>query len=73
MEVKTQVYLTESDISSIVKKHIEKEGFKVLGQIQILTRGKHDTPKELAKNDNVGILVEVKKQFKGRISLPNEK
>ena len=72
MKVKTNVYLSEADIRLIVKKHLQKEGFKVIGELEVLIKTKQDSPKELVNGDNFGILAEVQKQFKSRISLPNE-
>ena len=38
MEVKTNVFLNEEDIRLIVKKHLEKEGYKVINELQIIVK-----------------------------------
>jgi hypothetical protein len=73
MEVKTNVFLSEADVRVIVKKHLEKQGFKVVGELEIIVRSEYDNnnrKKGMTKNDKIGINVEVEKQFKNRISLP---
>jgi len=69
MEVKTSVYLSESDVRAIIKKHLEKTGFKVVGELEIMIKGKNE-PKNGMNKDSIGITAEVEKQFKNRISLP---
>jgi|LakMenEpi03Aug12_release.lakeMendotaPanAssembly.Ray.scaffolds.fasta_scaffold637666_1 hypothetical protein len=76
MEVKTNVYLSETDIISVIKKHLEKTGFKVIGELEIIVKSDYDKinkNKGLAKGDKIGISVEVQKKFGNRISLANEK
>ena len=76
MEVKTNVYLSETDIRSIVKKHLEKTGFKVVGDLEIIVKSDYDKinkNKGLAQGDRIGTSAEVHKKFGTRISLPNEK
>jgi len=73
MEVKTNVFLSEADVRLIVRKHLEKQGFKVVGELEIIVRSEYDNnnrKKGMTKNDKIGINVEVEKQFKNRISLP---
>jgi hypothetical protein len=62
MEVKTNVFLSEEDIRLIVKKHLEKEGYKVINELQIIV-------KKTPKSDTIQISAEVQKQFKNRINL----
>ena len=62
MEVKTNVFLNEEDIRLIVKKHLEKEGYKVINELQIIV-------KKTPKSETIQISAEVKKQFKNRINL----
>jgi len=76
MEVKTSVYLSESDIRAIVKKHLEKTGFKVVGELEILIKTDYDKinkNKGLADGDKIGISAEVHKKFGNRINLANDK
>jgi hypothetical protein len=70
MQVKTNVYLSESDIREIIKKHLEKTGFKVVGELEIMSKNKNEPRKGMNRIDTIGINVEVEKQFKNRISLP---
>lgn len=65
MEVKTTVFLTEKDIRAILKKHLEKQGYKVIGELNFLVKRNN-------RSDIFEISAEVQKQFKNRISLPNE-
>lgn len=65
MEVKTTVFLTETDIRAILKKHLEKQGYKVIGELNFLVKRNN-------RSDIFEISAEVQKQFKNRISLPNE-
>ena len=69
MEVKTNVFLSEEDIRLIVKKHLEKEGYKVIGELEIILKENYDKRKWLKKGDSVGISAEVQKQFRTRINL----
>ena len=71
MEVKTNVFLSEEDIRLIVKKHLEKEGYKVIGELEIILKENYDKRKGLKKGDSVGISAEVQKQFRTRINLAN--
>jgi hypothetical protein len=65
MEVKTTVFLTETDIRAILKKHLEKQGYKVIGELNFLIKRNN-------RSEIFEISAEVQKQFKNRISLPNE-
>lgn len=65
MEVKTNVFLNEEDVRAVLKKHLEKQGYKVIGELEIIV-------KKSPKRDNIEIKAEVQKQFKNRISLPNK-
>ena len=65
MEVKTNVFLNEEDVRAILKKHLEKQGYKVIGELEIIV-------KKAPKGDNIQIRAVVQKQFKNRISLPNK-
>lgn len=71
MEVKTSVYLSETDIRGIIKKHLEKTGFKVVGELEIILKNKFDKPRGANQSDLIEIKAEVQKQFKTRINLPN--
>ena len=62
MEVKTNVFLNEEDIRLIVKKHLEKEGYKVINELQIIV-------KKTPKSETIQISAEEQKQFKNRINL----
>jgi hypothetical protein len=72
MEVKTNVFLSESDIRMIIKKHLEREGYRLVGDIDFLIKNKNETPKGLLPNDVIGVNAEVKKQFMKRVNLPNK-
>ena len=61
MEVKTTVFLTETDIRAILKKHLEKQGYKVIGELNFLVKRNN-------RSDIFEISAEVQKQFKNRIS-----
>jgi hypothetical protein len=72
MEVKTNVFLSESDIRAIINKHLEKTGFKVIGELEIIVKSETDRnikQKGLEKGDKIGISAEVQKLFKNRINL----
>ena len=72
MEVKTHVFLSESDIRAIIKKHLEKTGYKVIGELEIIVKSQIDRnikQKGLEKADKIGISAEVQKLFKNRINL----
>ncbi len=62
MDVKTNVFLNEDDIRLIIKKHLEKTGYKVIGELQI-------TIKKNMMKQSIQISAEVQKQFKNRINL----
>jgi hypothetical protein len=62
MEVKTNVFLDEEDIRAVIKKHLEKQGYKVIGELDIIV-------KKSPKRDDIQIKAEVQKQFKNRINL----
>lgn len=73
MQVKTNVFLSESDIREIVKKHLQKQGFKVVGELEIIVKSEYDNnnrKKGMTQGDKVGINAEVEKQFRNRINLP---
>jgi hypothetical protein len=65
MEVKTNVFLNEEDVRAVLKKHLEKQGYKVIGELKIIVKKSH-------KGDNIEISAEVQKQFKNRINLANK-
>jgi hypothetical protein len=72
MQVKTNVFLSESDIREIVKKHLQKQGFKVIGELEIILKSEYDNnnrKKGMTQGDKVGINAEVEKQFRNRINL----
>lgn len=62
MEVKTNVFLSEEDVRKILKKHLEKEGYKVIGELNI-------GMKRIKNIESLEVSVEVQKQFKNRIEL----
>jgi hypothetical protein len=62
MEVKTNVFLNDDEIRAILKKHLEKQGYKVIGELQV-------TVKRTPKNDDIQVSAEVQKLFKNRINL----
>jgi hypothetical protein len=62
MEVKTNVFLNEEDIRAVLKKHLEKQGYKVIGELGIIV-------KKTPKGDNIQVSAEVQKLFKNRINL----
>jgi len=62
MDVKTNVFLNEDDIRLIIKKHLEKTGYKVIGELQIIV-------KKNVMKQSIQISAEVQKQFKNRINL----
>ena len=66
MEIKTNVFLDDVDVRLIIKKHLEKQGYKVIGELEVIV-------KKSPKGDNIQIRAEVQKQFKNRISLPQNK
>lgn len=75
MQVKTNVFLSESDIREIVKKHLQKQGFKVIGELEIIVKSEYDNnnrKKGMTKEDKIGINAEVEKQFKHRIELKKD-
>jgi hypothetical protein len=72
MEVKTSVFLSEEDIRAIIKKHLEKQGYKVIGELEIITPRNYN-PRSSKSGDKLGISAEVQKLFKNRISLPTNK
>jgi len=72
MEVKTNVFLSEADVRVIVKKHLEKQGFKVVGQLEIIVKSEYNDnnrKKGMTNGDKIGINAEVEKLFKHRINL----
>jgi|LauGreDrversion4_2_1035121.scaffolds.fasta_scaffold107071_6 hypothetical protein len=70
MQVKTNVFLSESDIRLIIKKHLDKEGFKLIGELEIIVKAKNEKMKGFGDKDVLGINAEVRKQGINRISLP---
>ena len=72
MEVKTNVFLSEADVRVIVKKHLEKQGFKIIGELEIIVKSEYNDnnrKKGMTNGDKIGINVEVEKQFRNRINL----
>jgi hypothetical protein len=65
MEVKTNVFLNEEDVRAVLKKHLEKQGYKVIGELGIIV-------KKTPKGDNIQVSAEVQKLFKNRIDLPKQ-
>lgn len=65
MEVKTNVFLSEEDVRAILKKHLEKQGYKVIGELNI-------GMKRIKNTEALEVSVEVKKQFKNRIELKKD-
>lgn len=66
MEIKTNVFLDDVDVRLIIKKHLEKQGYKVIGELEVILKKTH-------KGENIQVCAEVQKQFKNRISLPQNK
>ena len=72
MEVKTNVFLSEADVRVIVKKHLEKQGFKIIGELEIIVKSEYNDnnrKKGMRNGDKIGINAEVEKQFRNRINL----
>jgi len=61
MEVTTNVFLSESDVRKIVKQHLENEGYKQIGELEINVRSKKDIPEGATAGDVVGINAKVEK------------
>jgi hypothetical protein len=72
MQVKTNVFLSESDIRLIIKKHLDKEGFKLIGELEIVVKARNEKIKGFNDKDVIGINAEVRKQGINRISLPKQ-
>jgi hypothetical protein len=49
-----------------LKKHLEKQGYKVIGELQV-------TVKRTPKKDDIQVSAEVQKLFKNRINLATKK
>ena len=62
--------MSESDIRLIIKKHLDKEGFKLIGELEIIVKAKNEKMKGFGDKDVLGINAEVRKQGINRISLP---
>lgn len=62
MQVKTNVFLSEEDVRLILRKHLEKVGYKVIGELNI-------GMKRIKNIESLEVSVEVQKQFKNRIEL----
>jgi hypothetical protein len=65
MEVKTNVFLSEEDVRAIIKKHLEKQGYKVIGELIV-------NVKRIRNEESIEISAEVQKLFKNRIDLPKQ-
>jgi uncharacterized protein (DUF302 family) len=65
MEVKTNVFLSEEDVRAIIKKHLEKQGYKVIGELDV-------NIKRMKNGETIEISAEVQKLFKNRIDLPKQ-
>ncbi len=61
MKATTNVFLDESDVRKIVKHHLEKEGYKQIGEIEINVRSKKDIPEGATAGDCIGINAQVGK------------
>lgn len=59
MEVTTNVFLNEDDVRKIVKKHLQKNGYKLIGKLEIITRSKKDIPEGATAGDVIGINAKV--------------
>jgi hypothetical protein len=66
MEIKTNVFLDDVDVRLIIKKHLEKQGYKVIGELEVISKKNY-------KGESIQVSAEVQKQFKNRISLPQNK
>jgi hypothetical protein len=62
MEVKTNVFLNDEDVRAVLKKHLEKQGYKVIGELQLIVKNTN-------RKDTIQISAEVQKLFKNRINL----
>jgi hypothetical protein len=62
MEVKTNVFLNDEDVRAVLKKHLEKQGYKVIGELQLIV-------KNINRKETIQISAEVQKLFKNRINL----
>ena len=61
-DFRNNLFLNEDDIRLIIKKHLEKTGYKVIGELQI------NIKKNMMKQ-SIQISAEVQKLFKNRINL----
>jgi hypothetical protein len=62
MEVKTNVFLNDEDVRAVLKKHLEKQGYKVIGELQLIVKNTN-------RKETIQISAEVQKLFKNRINL----
>ena len=53
--------MSESDVRKIVKQHLENEGYKQIGELEINVRSKKDIPEGATAGDVVGINAKVEK------------
>jgi hypothetical protein len=59
MEVSKKIFLSEKDVRLIIKEHLEKKGFKQIGELEIIVRSKKDIPEGAIAGDVVGIYANV--------------
>ena len=55
MKVTKSVFLSESDVRIIVKQHLERSGYKQIGELEINVRSKKDIPEGATAGDVLGI------------------
>jgi len=60
MKKTTNIFLSESDVREIIKKHLNKNGYEQIGELEINVRSKKDIPEGATSGDILGINAIVK-------------
>lgn len=60
MKKNINIFLSESDVREIIKKHLNKNGYEQIGELEINVRSKKDIPEGATAGDVLGINAIVK-------------
>lgn len=59
MEVTKNIFLSENDIINIITVHLQNEGYRIIGNLEINVKSKIDIPEGATPGDVIGINAKV--------------
>lgn len=62
MKLTTKIFIDEFKLRNIIKSHLNKNGFKQIGELEINVRSKNDIPNGATSGDIIGINANVEKR-----------